>query len=79
MSYVPTRLSQRSHGLMRCFCPSVYPNTRTPVTLYSQGTANILEAMKKTHVHRFLCISSGGIRPGKDSDLQSIVNRLGPC
>ncbi|MFE8603587.1 NAD(P)-dependent oxidoreductase [Archangium violaceum] len=40
------------------------PYTRQPVRLYSEGTRNIMAAMKQTGVERLIVISSGGTAPG---------------
>ena len=39
--------------------------TRKPVTVFSQGTKNILEAMKRAGVRRFICITGIGARESK--------------
>ncbi len=38
--------------------------TRAPVVVYSQGTANILSAMRGSGVRRIVCVTSGGTSPG---------------
>jgi putative NADH-flavin reductase len=42
------------------------PYSRKPITVYSQGTANILQAMKQHGVRRLACVSSGGTNPHAD-------------
>lgn len=37
---------------------------RAPTTVYSEGIANIIHAMKAANVRRILCISAGGLEPG---------------
>src|SRR5437764_1203871 len=36
---------------------------RGPTTVYSQGNANILQAMQAAHVRRIFCISASGLDP----------------
>ena len=38
--------------------------SRAPTTLYSQGVANIIQAMQAAHVRRLMCVSASGIDPG---------------
>jgi nucleoside-diphosphate-sugar epimerase len=35
-----------------------------PTTVYSEGVANIMQAMQAAHVRRILCISASGLEPG---------------
>jgi len=35
-----------------------------PTTVYSEGVANIMQAMQAAQVRRILCISAGGLEPG---------------
>jgi putative NADH-flavin reductase len=42
------------------------PYTCKPVSVYSQGTANILKAMHEVGVRRLVCCSSGGTNPHYD-------------
>jgi putative NADH-flavin reductase len=37
---------------------------RAPTTVYSEGVANILQAMQSAHVRRLICISASGLDPG---------------
>ncbi|MEO8607895.1 MAG: SDR family oxidoreductase [Chloroflexota bacterium] len=37
---------------------------RAPTTVYSQGVANIIQAMNAAHVRRLMCISASGLDPG---------------
>ena len=37
---------------------------RGPTTVYSEGVANIMQAMQAAHVRRMLCISASGLEPG---------------
>jgi len=36
---------------------------RAPTTVYSQGIANIMQAMQAHHIRRLLCISASGLDP----------------
>ncbi len=51
------------------------PFTLKPVTLFSDGTRNIIQAMHKRGMRRLLCVSSGGTNPSPDSQ-QSLFFRL---
>lgn len=42
------------------------PYTLKPVSVYSQGTANILEAMRESGLRRLVCCTSGGTNPHYD-------------
>jgi len=35
-----------------------------PTTVYSEGAANIVQAMQAANVHRIFCISASGLEPG---------------
>jgi putative NADH-flavin reductase len=37
---------------------------RAPTTVYSQGVANMIQAMQSADVHRLFCISASGLEPG---------------
>ena len=37
---------------------------RAPTTVYSQGVANMIQAMQFAGVHRLFCISASGLEPG---------------
>ncbi len=39
-------------------------NLRTPSTVYSEGSANIMRAMRAAGVHRLIAVSAGGLDPG---------------
>src|SRR5713226_1932688 len=39
--------------------------SRAPTVLYSQGVANVLQAMQPAGVRRILCISATGLDPGQ--------------
>lgn len=39
------------------------PFSRKPITVYSKGTANIIQAMKHHGLLRLVCVSSGGTKP----------------
>jgi putative NADH-flavin reductase len=43
---------------------TVGTNSLEPTTVYSQGVANMLQAMQATGARRLLCISATGIDPG---------------
>lgn len=55
------------------------PYTKRTVTLYSQGTANIIAAMKRHRVRRLVCVSSMGTS-GKYPDGEAFLYRkvIGP-
>src|SRR5260221_14410686 len=40
-------------------------HSRAPTVVYSQGVANILQAMQAAGVRRMLCISATGLDPGQ--------------
>ena len=52
------------------------PYTRKPVTVYSQGTANIIEAMREVGVRRLVCCTSGGTNPKYDPAEGIIFGRI---
>jgi putative NADH-flavin reductase len=37
---------------------------RAPTKVYSEGVANIIQAMQSAHVHRLICVSASGLEPG---------------
>ena len=37
---------------------------RAPTTLYSEGVANMIQAMQSAHVCRLICVSASGLEPG---------------
>jgi putative NADH-flavin reductase len=37
---------------------------RAPTTVYSEGVANIMLAMRAAHVRRLICVSASGLEPG---------------
>lgn len=39
------------------------PYSRKPITLYSQGTAHIVQAMNRYGVRRLVCVSSSAVEP----------------
>jgi hypothetical protein len=39
------------------------PYSRKPITLYSQGTAHIMQAMNRYGVRRLVCVSSSAVDP----------------
>lgn len=50
---------------------------KVPTTVYSEGTANILDAMRAAGVRRILCLSSGGVDPSPETPLmQRLVIRF---
>lgn len=50
---------------------------RNPTTVYSEGTANIVEAMQAAGVRRLICLSSAGLLIPEDTPmLQRLVIRL---
>jgi putative NADH-flavin reductase len=52
------------------------PYTLKPITVYSQGTSNILQAMKHHDVRRLVCVSSGGTNPHYDPQEGFIFGRI---
>ena len=49
---------------------------RPPTTLYSAGTANLLEAMKATGARRLICISATPVAPASEASLpQRLIAR----
>lgn len=42
------------------------PSTRPPITLYSHGTANLLQAMKSNGIERVVVLSSGALKQTRD-------------
>ena len=42
------------------------PYSRKPITLYSQGTAHIVQAMNRYGVRRLVCTTSSGVDPCPD-------------
>ncbi|ULL18386.1 NAD-dependent epimerase/dehydratase family protein [Paenibacillus sp. H1-7] len=50
---------------------------RNPTTVYSAGTANVMEAMRTAGVQRLVCLSSAGLEVPADTPLlQRLVIRL---
>ncbi len=43
---------------------AVGARNRAPTTVYSEGVANMIEAMQSTHVRRLFCVSASGLEPG---------------
>lgn len=52
------------------------PFTMRPVTVYSQGTANIIEAMREFSVNRLVCCTAGGTNPKYDPAEGFIFGRI---
>ena len=52
------------------------PYTRQPVRLYSEGTRNIMAAMKPAEVERLVVISSGGTAPGAVPESSFFFERI---
>jgi putative NADH-flavin reductase len=52
------------------------PYSRKPITVYSQGTANIIHAMKHHGLRRLVCVSSGGTNPHSDPQEGFIFGRI---
>ncbi len=48
-----------------CSCLGIGP-TREPVTLFSEGTRNILAAMRESHVRRLICVTGIGAGDSRD-------------
>ena len=57
---------------------SVYgvPYSFKPITVYSQGIANILRAMQRSGTHRLICVSSGGTNPQYDRREGLVFGRI---
>jgi putative NADH-flavin reductase len=52
------------------------PYSRKPITVYSQGTANILQAMNHHDVRRLVCVSSGATNPHYDPQEGFLFGRI---
>jgi nucleoside-diphosphate-sugar epimerase len=52
------------------------PYSRKPVTLYSQGTANIVAAMQRTGVRRLVCVSSSATYPVPNPENGFVFERV---
>ena len=52
------------------------PYTRKPVSVYSMGTANIIDAMHSAGIHRLVCCTSGGTNPKYDPAEGFIFGRI---
>ncbi|WP_018501061.1 NAD(P)-dependent oxidoreductase [Parafrankia discariae] len=52
------------------------PFTRAPITVYSQGTARILEAMARHGVKRLAVVSSTAVDPHPHSEGGFVLNRI---
>lgn len=52
------------------------PYSRKPITIYSQGTANIIQAINHHGVRRLVCVSSGGTNPHYDPQEGFIFGRI---
>jgi putative NADH-flavin reductase len=52
------------------------PYSLKPITVYSQGTANIIQAMNYHGVRRLICVSSGGTNPHSDPQEGLIFGRI---
>lgn len=52
------------------------PYSRKPITLYSQGMTNILQAMQHHGLRRLVCVSSGGTNPHHDPGEGFIFGRI---
>lgn len=50
--------------------------TFKPVTLYSMGTQNIVNAMEKLHVQRLVAVTSGGTSPVHDAHEGFVFGRI---
>ena len=48
-----------------------------PTTLYSQGVANIMQAMQALHIKRLICVSASGLETGNGTPLwQKVVLKV---
>jgi len=52
------------------------PFSREPITIYSVGIANIIEAMHRHHVHRVVAVSSSALDPRPHADGGFMINRV---
>jgi putative NADH-flavin reductase len=52
------------------------PYSRKPITVYSQGTANIIQAMKHHGLRRLVCVSSGATNPHDDPQESFIFRKI---
>jgi putative NADH-flavin reductase len=50
--------------------------TFKPVTLYSMGTQNIVNAMEKLHIPRLVAVTSGGTSPAHDASEGFVFGRI---
>lgn len=52
------------------------PYSRKPITVYSEGTTNILAAMKEAGLRRLVCVTSGGTNPRYDPGEGFVFGRI---
>ena len=52
------------------------PFTRKPITIYSQGISNIIEAMKHHGVRRLICVTSSATEPHADPQKGFIMEKI---
>jgi len=52
------------------------PYSRKPITVYSQGTVNIIQAMKHHGLRRLVCVSSGATNPHDDPQESFIFRKI---
>ena len=52
------------------------PYSRKPITLYSQGTAHIVQALNHSGVRRLVCVSSSATDPRLDTMILGEVSSL---
>ncbi|WIG60565.1 MAG: NAD-dependent epimerase/dehydratase [Ktedonobacterales bacterium] len=52
------------------------PFTRKPITVYSQGTAHIVQAMQRYGVRRLICVSSSAVGTNHDTGAGFIFDKV---
>ena len=65
---VPSDVAQAVEGQEVVLSLFGVPYTFKPVSVYSQGMAHILDAMRASGVRRLVCVTSGGTNPRHDPD-----------
>lgn len=62
--YDADSVARAMEGMEAVICGVGVPFTRKPVTIYSTAARHIVSAMSEQGIRRFICISSGGTKPG---------------
>jgi putative NADH-flavin reductase len=52
------------------------PYTREPVTIFSQGARNIIDAMRRHGLRRLVCVTSIGVHPGLPPDEKLVFRKV---